>query len=509
MGGGRSKPVKSFACRADGFASPGLPRRIFVNSSFRRDSLPARCAGLLPPYRTCWSALPHLFFMRNIKTIADHLALAFIAGPWEFGALVERGERLLGRQWLWLRALALRLIKAFGDGKRPRKVRVYAFLLQDEGFQNAVKHYLSDYSFDFRRLAQVSEPVASSDKWPGPSIDSPAELAALLGLTSSELDWFADRRNLECKVPDGPLRHYRYSWRYNRASKNRASPRLIEAPKTRLKKFQRIILKSVLDFMHCHDAAHGFRQGRSIVSFAAPHVKKDLVLKMDLANFFTSVGSARVCGLFMSLGYPEAVAGLLAGLTVNATPLDVWLSRPVQGKWRERRLYAAPHLPQGAPTSPALANICIYRLDCRLTGLMKSLGGDYTRYADDMAFSGGADFSRAVKRFISEVESIVLEEGFSINRKKTKVMRKGSRQMIAGLVVNQHPDMVRREYDRLKAIVHNCVCRGPKSQNISGHEDFRAHLRGRIEYAAMLNQSRGDRLRELFNRIDWRSANPY
>lgn len=160
-------------------------------------------------------------------------------------------------------------------------------------------------------------------------------------------------------------------------------------------------------------------------------------------------------------------------------------------------------MPQGAPTSPALANLCAYRLDCRLAALAAALGGCYTRYADDLAFSGGPELERGARRFQVLVCLIALEEGFEVRTRKSRFMRRGVRQQLAGVVVNAHPNVRRDEYDRLKAILHNCARHGPASQDRDGHPDFRAHLLGRIAHVAMLCPGRGRRLREWFDRIEW------
>jgi hypothetical protein len=166
-----------------------------------------------------------------------------------------------------------------------------------------------------------------------------------------------------------------------------------------------------------------------------------------------------------------------------------------------RHLYRTAHLPQGAPTSPALANLCAYRLDCRLDALARALNGVYTRYADDLAFSGGEELERGARRFQVLVCRIALEEGFTLQTRKSRFMRQGVRQQLAGVVVNAHPNVRREEYDRLKAILTNCVRHGPSSQNRAGHEDFRGHLAGRIAYVTMLNPARGRRLHALFAQI--------
>jgi hypothetical protein len=338
--------------------------------------------------------------------------------------------------------------------------------------------------------------------WQVPPLTTPAALAEWLGLSLRELDWFADRHGLEGSVPPGPLRHYTYRW----VSKRSGGHRLLEIPKARLKALQRRLLHELLDRVPPHAAAHGYRRGRSVASYVSPHAGQEMVLRLDLRDFFPSTRASRVHAFFRTAGYPEAVACLLTGLCTNVVPWDVWQSIPAGGPPATAVAHAGfqvAHLPQGAPTSPALANLCAYRLDCRLAGLAEAVGGHYTRYADDLAFSGGAELCRSVRRLQVQVCRIAQEEGYEVQTHKTRFMRQGVRQQLVGVVLNAHPNTAREDYDRLKAILCNCVRHGPQSQNRAGHPDWRAHLAGRIAYAGMLNAARGQRLQALFNRISW------
>jgi hypothetical protein len=147
--------------------------------------------------------------------------------------------------------------------------------------------------------------------------------------------------------------------------------------------------------------------------------------------------------------------------------------------------------------------MCFYRADCRLTGLAESAGARYTRYADDLAFSGGEDFERRVKRFSWHVAAILQEEGFEVHHRKTRIMRQGVRQHLAGVVTNRRLNVWRQDFDRLKAILTNCVRHGPESQNREGHVDFRAHLTGRVAWVESINPEKGKRLRAILDRIAW------
>lgn len=394
-------------------------------------------------------------------------------------------------------------MQAFGTGPRPTVRRLVAYLQEDRG---VIRGYArsSRVPAEMGGTPAVMWPAPGPPAtWPVPAVTTAAELADWLGLTPGELEWFADIQGRERHTPPGPLRHYRYAWR----AKATGSARLIESPKPRLKTIQRTLLDQILGCVPAHDAAHGFRRGRSVRSFVEPHVGQIAVLKMDLRDFFLSVGAGHVVAVFMTAGYPEGVARLLAGLCTNRAPRDAWNDPacPVRGVeiWRSQRLASQPHLPQGAPTSPALANLAAYRLDCRLAALAAAAGACYTRYADDLAFSGGADFRRSLERFAVRVHAIAIEEGFAVNPRKTRRMSRSTRQRVAGVVVNSHPNVARDEYDRLKATLHNCVRHGPNPQNREGVADFRAHLQGRVAHVSALNPQRGARLRALFDAIDW------
>lgn len=228
---------------------------------------------------------------------------------------------------------------------------------------------------------------------------------------------------------------------------------------------------------------------------------------MDLRHYFPSIPAGRVHALFTSLGYPSPVARLLTGLCTHRIPRTIFETGPAiadfPDKWHVWPKYQLPHLPQGAPTSPALANLCTYRLDCRLAGLAQALDLHYTRYADDLAFSGGPILERTFKRFYVTVCQIALEEGLEIHTRKTRLMGQHLRQQLSGIVLNSHPNLPRREYDRIKAILYNCVKHGPQSQCPSECADFRAYLTGRIAYMRMINPNRAQKLQDLLNQIHW------
>mgnify|MGYP000431892113 CR=1 FL=1 len=397
------------------------------------------------------------------------LAKAFLAGGMDADLAAGRGHDALGRKTRWMEGLARRFVSAFGAGTRPRLREAVAFLRADGALQEVLEKDLYEIA---RRLTEpaVMQPVEAARSWGLPAIVSAGALADWLCLGGPELEWLADLR--------GTARPGHYH--YQTVAKQSGAVRLLEAPKVRLKAAQRRILREILDLVPGHGAAHGFRAGRSIQSFVAPHVGRPVVLRMDLRDFFPSIGRARVQAVFRTLGYPEIVADLLGGLCTNQAPLG-------------GPLYRNAHLPQGAPSSPALANLCFYRADCRLAGLASAAGLRYTRYADDLAFSGVSISDALVPR----VGAIAYEEGFAVQFHKTRLMRQGVRQHLAGLVVNAIRNVKRDEFDRLKATLFNCVQRGPDMEN-------RDVLAGRVGFVESVNPERGRKLRTIFNRIEWK-----
>lgn len=210
---------------------------------------------------------------------------------------------------------------------------------------------------------------------------------------------------------------------------------------------KRRILSDIVGKLPAHDAAHGYVAGRSCLSGAARHAGEAVVVAADLKNFFPSTPVGRVHAIFRSIGYPNAVARMLTGLTTSVVP-EIVLRRLPRGQRHDRQtraLFVHPHLPQGAPTSPALANLAAFSLDCRLAGLARAYAANYTRYADDLAFSGGAGLNRNADWFLWIVSQIARDEGYAVNPAKTRVMPRSVQQRVTGIVVNRHINIARED----------------------------------------------------------------
>jgi hypothetical protein len=413
-----------------------------------------------------------------------NLAVAATAGPWQAAAVANRLRRAVGRT-RGLTGLARRLVGAFPDA--PTADAVLPALRAD-----AIYPALSG---SIREVFWFAPAMGPGRGWPVPVLRTTTELADWLGLSPGELDWFADVQGRNPRRPAGRLSHYTHVWVPKRGGRFR----LLEVPKPRLKGIQRRVLRALLDHIPPHETAHGFRPGRSVRTFAEPHANRAAVWRIDLKDFFPSVRASRVHALFRSAGYPVAVARALTGLCTTALPVGVTPPNPDVPLAALR----ARHLPQGAPTSPALANLAAFGLDVRLAAWAGACRVAYTRYADDLAFSGDEAFADAGHRFRRAVWQIITEEGFRANAVKSRWMTAGRRQHLAGVVVNRKPNVRRDEYDRLKALLTNCLRHGPGAQNRDGHPDFRAHLLGRVAHVASLNAARGRKLLELADRIVW------
>jgi hypothetical protein len=443
--------------------------------------------------------------------VASALASAFLAGEWEPPAMARRAKRCLADRRAWLLELARITHAAYPTPPTDRSRELARFLAACDPFATA--HANRDRPL--RVHAYLAGPTAMASDGPfafasvrrsGPRLDDLRGLAGWLGVSPRHLDWFADRRSMERTARDERLRHYHRRW----VTRPGGSYRLLEAPKRELKDMQRMVLHHVLDRMPSSGNAHGFRARRSALTAARPHVGQAVVVRLDLESFFASVRAGRVYGLFRLAGYPEPVAHTLSGLCTTVTPPAVRRSAPgAAGDPKRRRLLqrlSAPHLPQGSPTSPALANLVAYRFDQRVSSLALRYGARYTRYADDLVLSGDRRLLRSVDRLVDTVAVIAADEGFRLNAAKTRLRTAAQRQTVMGLVVNDTLNVPREDYDRLRAILHDALHHGPAAANRAGHPDFRAHLLGRISWAAATSPTRATKLHRLFAAIDWGSG---
>ncbi|WP_212992602.1 reverse transcriptase family protein [Actinoplanes auranticolor] len=406
---------------------------------------------------------------------ATALADALLTTSWRRAALLRAAWVVFGRRARWVRPAVDAVLRAYREapGDRPRELAGFLAASGRLGaHRTVVRHRL------------VAPTRTTRMRWPAPAIDDLGALADFLSLDGDMMDWFADRREINRYARDERLRHYRYTW---------LPHRLIEAPKPMLRDLQRRLLAEVLAGMPVHERVHGFVPGRGVHTFAASHTGQEVLVSLDLRAFFSSITAARVYAVFRQAGYPEPVAHTLTALTTTRTPAHVLRDAPDATR---AALLRRPHLPQGAPTSPALANLCAFRLDRRLTGLADRFGLHYSRYADDLAFSGTVG-DRRVGDLISYVRAIVTEEGFRTHPGKTRVRRQGDRQLLAGLVVNARPAVAREDYDRLRAVLHNAGRHGLAAANREGHPDFAAHLAGRVAWMAHRHPTRAAKLHSL------------
>jgi retron-type reverse transcriptase len=267
--------------------------------------------------------------------------------------------------------------------------------------------------------------------------------------------------------------------------KRRGGERLIMAPKKRLKAVQRALNTLLVSKLPVSSYAHGFRRERSVRSNAQPHVGKQVVLRMDLRDFFPSIHFGRVRGLLVSLGYGYPVATVLATLMTEAPRQPVRVGDEIVYPPAGSR-----SCPQGAPTSPGLSNAVTMKLDHRLAGLARKRGFDYTRYADDLTFSGND--LRAAHALRLTASRVIQEEGFEVNAEKTLVMRASGRQQVTGVTVNRTLGLSRSERRTLRAALH----REAQARAAGGGDaGLIARLRGKLAYVFMLNPEQAARLR--------------
>ena len=369
------------------------------------------------------------------------------------------------------KADALERGRAHAEGVEHRRATEIVFL------GRGVSNFLGDHASDLAALEAAGLPSPST----------PGDLAEALGLSVPQLRWLAFHAEAATRI------HYVTF----EVPKKSGGTRTLSAPHRTLASCQQWILDRIVGILPAEPEAHGFLPGRSILTNASPHAGRAVVVNMDLEDFFPSVGYRRVRGVFRRLGYSPSVATVLALLCTECP------RRTVVYDGTTYHVATAPRgLPQGACTSPGLSNQVARRLDRRLAGLAGKLGATYTRYADDLTFSGDQALDAKVGYLMARVRHLAQAEGFRVNEAKSRVLRRNAAQVVTGLVVNDRPGVPRDEVRRLRAILHRARRDGLDAQNREDQPNFRAWLRGKIAYVGMARPEVGGRLLAVFEELN-------
>ena len=302
-----------------------------------------------------------------------------------------------------------------------------------------------------------------------PIINNMQDLANYLTIDMGKISWLVYHREVT------NVDHYN---RF-RIPKRSGSERIISAPKTYLKNAQSWINTEILEKIKPEKEATAFRKNINILDNALPHCNQGTVIRVDLADFFSTITFPRTRGLFSSLGYNSGVSSVLALLCTDSDRRQV--------VYQSENWYVSQgprKLPQGATTSPALSNLVARNLDRRIRGYLNYLEDDwvYTRYADDLVFSH-PDKNVFVGRLLTYLDRVIRDEGFKINKKKTVIMRTPHRQMITGLVLNENGVRVPKKYlKKVRAMVHNA----DQLMGKGGSPDNIDEIKGRLSFIKMV-----------------------
>lgn len=259
-------------------------------------------------------------------------------------------------------------------------------------------------------------------------------------------------------------------------NKGHNKKRWISAPKKELKRVQNLLLHRFLYKAPVHNCAHGFVPKRSIVTNARPHIQKKWVANFDIHSFFPSTKMYVVHqALQKNFGFSEALNSLLS-----------------------RLLTLKGELPQGAPSSPHLANLVMWDADTQLQQFSKEHQLTYTRYADDLTFSG----ERIPRTIQHKIRDILGPIGYRLAYKKSKILGQHKRQMVTGLVVNEKLNLPRPMRKRLRAIIHDVKTNG--MEHALGRSDFTFdQLLGHLSLQHMWAPTRAkEQLLELAEALD-------
>lgn len=327
-----------------------------------------------------------------------------------------------------------------------------------------------------------------------PVINNDKDLAEFLGIEYKKLRYLAYHRDV--------ITFDNYT-RFE-VPKKKGGVRTIAAPKKTLKIAQRKILDDILCKIQPDSSAHGFIKGKSIITGATYHTSApELLINMDLQDFFKTITFKRVRGMFENLGYSGYISSLLSMICTYCERM------PIEVKGETKYVRSSERiLPQGAPSSPMITNIICRKLDKRLSSLASKYNFEYSRYADDMSFSfksidesynlllkdfGDKNTILDRKDFMSKlmgiISKIIREEGFHINSNKTRYLRKNNCQSITGIVINNEDIGVPKKWVKnLRAAIYNAS--KEKANNGILSQDKINEIKGMICWLKSVNKEK-------------------
>ncbi|MDH6355819.1 RNA-directed DNA polymerase [Dysgonomonas sp. PH5-45] len=286
-----------------------------------------------------------------------------------------------------------------------------------------------------------------------------------LPFNDEAITWCANFLIVEKNTLVNILRNTSNHYTHFKLSKRSGGYRTISAPDATLLNIQKTIYKRILLSVNIHPASMGFRQNISVVHNAKAHLGNKQILKVDIADFFGSIKKHRIINAFAKIGYPTNISEVLAELCI------------LQGK-----------LPQGAATSPTLSNIIAYDMDVKLVSIAQKNSLIYTRYADDLTFSGE---EISFEQVFAEINNIIRKEKFVIQRKKTRFLTEKKRKIITGISVSsgEKITIVKAKKREIRKTVYYILTKGlAEHQRFIGSTDpsYMKRLMGYLNFWLMV-----------------------
>lgn len=249
-------------------------------------------------------------------------------------------------------------------------------------------------------------------------------------------------------------------------NKKDGTKRKLLIPNCFLKRIQQNILHNILYGLTPSKYVKSYQQNLTLKDNASPHQNQKMVLKLDIKNFFPSISFEDIYKILPNEILPPSIKVLITHLCTYEN-----------------------YLPQGAPTSPMLSNLVLKNFDNYIGSYCKKQNINYTRYCDDLTFSG--DFNPYY--LINKVRAFLEEMGFNLNDKKTKIITRKNRQIITGLVVNKKINVPKQYRQKIRQEMYHINKYGLKSHlaylNIKDKNQYIASLRGRINYCLQIDDN--------------------